>query len=244
VQTGNLAPEALHLRAIRTDLSSLPQYERGEFQVQDEASQLVAHLVRPQPGERLLDACAGLGAKSTHLAQIMRNQGSITAVDNQGWKLSRLMENAKRLQISCIHPLEADLLNLELPDEQARFDRILLDAPCTGLGALRRNPDIKWKVRPKDFYRLHLLQKQMLSRVAPLLRHGGLLVYATCTFSPEENEGTVKAFLSQHPQFNLEPARSCLGQKYKSVVNETGALQTWPHLHAVDGFYAVRLRRR
>ena len=243
VKAGDLAPEALHLKGIRSDLSSLLQYQRGEFQVQDEASQLIAYLVQPQSGERLLDACAGLGAKSTHLAQLMGNRGSITALDNQGWKLSRLTENARRLQISCIEPLEADILDLDLAGKQGRFDRILLDAPCTGLGVLRRNPDIKWKVRPKDFYRLHLLQKQMLSCLAPLLAARGVLVYSTCTFSVEENETTLKDFLSCHPQFYVESARSYLPAGCETAVNRVGALQTWPQRHAVDGFYAVRLRR-
>jgi len=241
VQPGNLAPEALHLRSIRTDLSSLLHYRAGDFQVQDEASQLVSHLVQPQPGERVLDVCAGLGAKSTHLAQLMENQGTITAMDNQGWKLTRLMENARRLHISCIAPLELDVR--ELSGVQDLFDRILLDSPCTGLGVLRRNPDIKWKVRPKDFYRLHLLQKQMLGKVAPLLKPGGVLVYATCTVSTEENETTLESFLSEHPQFYLESARPYLPAGCGSAVNQAGALQTWPHKHGVDGFFAARLRR-
>jgi 16S rRNA (cytosine967-C5)-methyltransferase len=221
----------------------LLQFQRGEFQVQDEASQLVAHLVQPQPGERVLDGCAGLGAKSTHLAQLMENQGKITAVDNQGWKLNRLMENARRLQISCIEPLETDVLTLEQSGEQLSFDRILLDAPCSGLGVLRRNPDIKWKVKPKDFRRLHLIQREMLGRLAPLVNPGGVLVYATCTLTSDENETTLKAFLAEHPEFYLESARPYLPPGCGGTVDRTGAVQTWPHRHGVDGFYAARLRR-
>ena len=241
VVSGNLIPEALHLRSIRTDLSSLPHHQRGEFQVQDEASQLVSHLVQPQPGERVLDGCAGLGAKSTHLAQLMENKGRITAVDNQGWKLTRLMQNAERLHISCIETLEMDVR--ELSGRQDPYDRILLDAPCTGLGVLRRNPDIKWKVRPKDFYRLHLLQKQMLAEMASLLKPGGVLVYATCTISTEENETRLESFLSKHPHFYLESARPYLPPACGNMVIRAGALQTWPHRHGVDGFFAARLRR-
>lgn len=244
VQTGRLVPEALHLRSIRTGLSSLSQYERGEFQVQDEASQLVAHLLQPQPGERVLDGCAGMGAKSTHLAQLMENHGKITAVDNQGWKLIRLMENAQRLQISCIEPLESDLLKLEPTEKLGPFDRILLDVPCSGLGVLRRNPDIKWRIRPKDFRRLHLLQRQMLSRVAAFLRPGGVLVYATCTFSSEENQATIQTFLSEHSEFYLESARPYLPPACKGTVDHEGNMQTWPHKDGVDGFFAARLRRK
>jgi 16S rRNA (cytosine967-C5)-methyltransferase len=173
----------------------------------------------------------------------MENQGKITALDNQGWKLTRLVENAKRLQISSIEPVEMDVLELQPSFDQRSFDRILLDAPCTGLGVLRRNPDIKWKVKPKDFHRLHLLQTQMLSRVAPLLKPEGVLVYSTCTVSSEENEATLQGFLSEHPNYHLESARPYLPPGCGGMVNPMGALQTWPHKHGVDGFYAARLRR-
>ncbi|MFP3871233.1 MAG: 16S rRNA (cytosine(967)-C(5))-methyltransferase RsmB [Syntrophobacteria bacterium] len=244
LESGTWAPEALRLRGIRTDLSCLLPYQRGEFQVQDEASQLVGHLVDPKPGQRVLDACAGMGVKTTHLAQLMENRGVIRAVDRQGWKLNRLTENARRLQISCIEPLEADVLDLESCGGQDQFDRILLDAPCTGLGVLRRNPDIKWKVKPKDFYRLHLLQKQMLSRLAPLLRAGGALVYATCTVSAEENEATVRAFLSEHPDFYPDSASLRVAGMCEDGLGQAGMLRTLPHRHGIDGFFAVRLRRK
>ena len=243
VEPSKLVPEALQLRSIRTDLSSLDQYQRGEFQVQDEGSQLVAHLIQPQPGERVLDACAGLGAKSTHLAQLMENQGKVTALDNQGWKLNRLIENAERLEISCIEPVEMDLLELEPSGDEFSFDRILLDAPCTGLGVLRRNPDLKWKIRAKDFRRLHLVQKRMLNKLAPLLQPGGVLVYATCTVSKEENEETVQDFLRENQEYQRESARPYLPPGCAAAVSQDGSLQTWPHRHGVDGFYAARLRR-
>jgi 16S rRNA (cytosine967-C5)-methyltransferase len=243
VEPGKFVPEALHLRSIRTDLSSLDQYERGEFQVQDEASQLIAHLLQPQPGDRILDACAGLGAKSTHLAQLMENQGEIIALDKQGWKLTRLLENAQRLAASCIEPVEMDLLDLEPTEKELSYERILLDAPCTGLGVIRRNPDIKWKVKKKDFRRLHLVQKKMLARLAPLLKPGGVLLYATCTVSNEENEETVQGFLAEHPEYQLESARPYLLPGSADVVNRSGAVQTWPQRHGTDGFFAARLRR-
>jgi 16S rRNA (cytosine967-C5)-methyltransferase len=243
VESGKFVPEALHLRSIRTDLSSLKQYERGEFQVQDEASQVIAHLLQPQPGERILDACAGLGAKSTHLGQLMENRGEIIALDNQGWKLTRLLENAQRLGVSCVEAMEINLLELVPSGEEFSFDRILLDAPCTGLGVIRRNPDIKWKVKPKDFRRLHLLQRQMLEKLAPLLKSGGVLLYATCTVSKEENEETVQGFLAEHPDYQPESARPYLPLGNADLVNRSGAMQTWPHRHGTDGFFAARLRR-
>jgi 16S rRNA (cytosine967-C5)-methyltransferase len=243
VEPGKFVPETLHLRSIRTDLSSLDQYEGGEFQVQDEASQLIAHLLQPQPGERILDACAGLGAKSTHLAQLMENQGEIIALDRQGWKLTRLSENAQRLAVSCIEPVEMDVLELEPTEKEHSYERILLDAPCTGLGVIRRNPDIKWKVKQKDFRRLHLVQKKMLAKLAPLLKPGGVLLYATCTVSEEENEETVHDFLAEHPEYQLESARPYLPSGSVDVVNRSGAVQTWPQRHGTDGFFAARLRR-
>ena len=241
VEPGRFAPEALHLKAVRTDLSSLPEYARGEFQVQDEASQLVARLVDPRPGERVLDACAGMGVKSTHLAQLMGNRGEIVAMDSQGWKLTRLAENARRLQIPCLQTVEWDLLTHD--QFGGRFDRVLVDAPCTGLGVLRRNPDIKWKVGPKDCRRLHLLQTELLGRAAELVRPGGVLVYATCTLTPEENEDTVQAFVVKHGDFFREDGRAILPPSCEDVVEKDGSLRTWPHRHGVDGFFAARLRR-
>jgi 16S rRNA (cytosine967-C5)-methyltransferase len=244
VEPGRFAPEALHLKAVRIDLSLLPEYARGEFQVQDEASQLVARLVDPRPEERVLDACAGMGVKTTHLAQLMDNRGEIVALDSQGWKLTRLAENGRRLQISCLQTVEGDLLAVGTGDRLAGvFDRVLVDAPCTGLGVLRRNPDIKWKVGPKDCRRLHLLQTELLGRAAELVRQGGVLVYVTCTLTPEENEGTVQAFLAEHGDFSLEDGRAILPPSLGDVVGEKGSLKTWPHRHGVDGFFAARLRR-
>jgi 16S rRNA (cytosine967-C5)-methyltransferase len=243
VESGKFVAEALHLRSIRTDLASLDQYKLGEFQVQDEASQIIAHLLQPQPGERILDACAGLGAKSTHLAQIMENQGEIIALDNQGWKLTRLVENAQRLEVTCIEPVEMDVLEVVDSGDEFFFDRILLDAPCTGLGVIRRNPDIKWKVKPRDFRRLHLVQKKMLERLAPLLKPGGVLLYATCTLSKEENQETVQGFLADHPNYQPESARPYLPPGSEVLVEQSGAMHSWPHRHGTDGFFAARLRR-
>jgi 16S rRNA (cytosine967-C5)-methyltransferase len=241
VGPGRFVPEALHLEAIRMDLSSLPRYGEGEFQVQDEGSQLVARLVAPKPGERVLDACAGMGVKTTHLAQLMENRGQLVAMDNHGWKLSRLVENAARLQISCLEPVEGDLRKGAVPTGE--FDRVLVDAPCTGLGVLRRNPDIKWRRGAKDPRRLHLLQVEILDQAARLVRPGGILVYATCTLTPEETEGTVQAFLAARGDFRREDAGSALPPSCGEVVEGNGSLKTWPHRHGVDGFFAVRLRR-
>jgi 16S rRNA (cytosine967-C5)-methyltransferase len=182
-----------------------------------------------------------MGVKSTHLAQLMENRGEIVAVDSQGWKLSRLAENARRLQISCLQTVEGDLLT---QDRLAGgCDRVLVDAPCTGLGVLRRNPDIKWKVGPKDCRRLHLLQTELLGRVAELVRPGGVLVYATCTLTSEENEGTVQVFLAEHEDFFREDGRAILPPSCGEVVEKDGSLRTWPQRHGVDGFFAARLRR-
>jgi 16S rRNA (cytosine967-C5)-methyltransferase len=140
--------------------------------------------------------------------------------------------------------VEGDLLALGTGERLAGgFDRVLVDAPCTGLGVLRRNPDIKWKVGPKDCRRLHLLQTELLGRAAELIRPGGVLVYATCTLTPEENEGTVKAFLAEHDDFLLEDGRAILPPSSGDVIEQQGSLKTWPHRHGVDGFFAARLRR-
>ena len=153
------------------------------------------------------------------------------------------MENAQRLGVTCIEPVERDLLELASSGDEFSFDRILLDAPCSGLGVIRRNPDIKWKVKPKDFRRLHLVQKKMLMRLAPLLKPGGVLLYATCTVSEEENEETVKGFLAVHSNYQPESARPYLPPGSAVLLNRNGTVQTWPHKHGVDGFFAARLRR-
>ncbi|HAA03578.1 MAG TPA: 16S rRNA (cytosine(967)-C(5))-methyltransferase RsmB [Syntrophobacteraceae bacterium] len=236
-----ILPGAIRLTSPRQDIGVSEIHRQGWVQIQDEASQLVGQLVAPRPGEQVLDLCSGFGAKATHLAAIMENRGSIVAVDSSAWKLEQLKENAQRQGMDIIRVVATNILEWNESTRQ-EFDRVLLDAPCTGLGTLRRNPDIKWRRHPKDPYRFSQLQGQLLHRAAIFVKHGGVLVYATCTLLREENEAVVEQFTAQHPEFLLEEGGTPPLNKASSAMDGRH-LKTWPHRHDTDGFFAVRWRR-
>jgi 16S rRNA (cytosine967-C5)-methyltransferase len=236
-----LLDEAVRLVAPRQDFGNSEIHRQGWVQIQDEASQMVGHLTAPQPGEQVLDLCSGFGGKATHFGILMQNQGSITAIDASAWKLEQLQQNAKRQGIDIIRTVTANVLELDLEEWQG-FDRVLLDAPCSGFGSLRRNPDIKWRRHPKDPYRFSQLQEQLLRQAAHFVKQSGVLVYATCTLLREENEAVVERFASQHPHFVLEEVADLL-PAYQPPIHDGRFLKTWPHRHDVDGFFAVRWRR-
>lgn len=234
-------PGAVRVMHLKRDIAATAPYREGWIQIQDEASQLVAHLVSPLPGERVLDLCAGFGGKSTHLAILMRNEGKILAVDRSAWKLEDLEDNAHRQGIAIIRTLSQDILEMR-PEVLGLFDRVLLDAPCSGFGALRRNPDIKWRRHPKDPYRFSRLQEQLLRKAAELVRPGGTLVYATCTVFGEENEAVASAFAAEHPDWLPELAGPHLPEG-RELWTAGPYLRTWPHRHDLDGFFGARFRR-
>jgi 16S rRNA (cytosine967-C5)-methyltransferase len=233
--------DALRLIGIRSDISKLPVYGDGWIQVQDEASQLIGYLLSPQPGERVLDLCAGFGGKSTHIASLMGNNGHIVSVDTSAWKLEELKQNGLRQGIEVLEPVAGDLTALS-PDELGLFDRVLLDAPCTGFGSLRRNPDIKWRRHPKDPYRFSQLQKQYLAKAAEFVREGGVLVYATCSVFPEENEVVADNFTETHLQWVRECAADFLPESCRSMA-QGDYFRSWPHRHGIDGFFGARWRK-
>ena len=223
-------------------LTSWDLFQEGWFQVQDEASQLVSLIMAPKPGERILDVCAAPGGKTTHMAQLMKDQGEIVAVDVSPGKLTLLQENCRRLGISIVQAVTFDATSL-LPFSSGSFDRVLVDAPCTGLGTLRRNPDGKWRVAEADISRLHKLQGQILSRAAPMVKKGGILAYSTCTMTPEENEGVIESFLFEHEGFRLEGVSSSLPPSCEGLADAKGYFRTFPHRHGADGFFAALMRR-
>lgn len=234
-------PAAVRLTGPRLDIGSIVPYRDGWVQIQDEASQLVGHLVSPKPGERVLDLCAGFGGKSTHLAILMGDEGEILAVDHSDWKLEDLRRNALRQGLSIIRTLAMDVMELD-PGKLGQFDRVLLDAPCSGLGVLRRNPDIKWRRHPKDPYRFSRLQGPLLRKAAQLARPGGILVYATCTIFGEENESVARGLIGEQPGLVLEEAAPYLPGSHGEWT-EGPYLRTWPHRHDMDGFFAARFRK-
>ena len=234
------SPDGLLLTHSAMPVRETPSYKEGQIQVQDEASQLAACLLDPQPGEKILDACAGVGVKASHLAEKMQNQGTLIAVDINRHKMKALRENAERLGITMMEPLVRDLRD-DL-DETFRgvFDGILLDVPCSGLGTLRRNPEIKWRITAQDLHRHAALQKRLLASAAGCLKQGGRLVYSTCSVMAEENEAVVADFLSRRKDFrSVHPTKVVP----PSMVTGDGFFKTRPDRHGTDGFFGAVLQR-
>ncbi|ROQ90721.1 16S rRNA (cytosine(967)-C(5))-methyltransferase RsmB [Desulfosoma caldarium] len=240
-EPSSLVPQAVRLGPIRMDVARCEPYEHGWIQVQDEASQLVAMVVDPQPQDRVLDLCAGFGGKTTHLGILMKNQGEIVAVERDAWKLEELQENARRQGLGCVRTVEADVMELN-PDATGLFDRVLVDAPCTGFGVLRRNPDIKWRRGARSAYRASLTQKAFLRQAARFVRRGGILVYATCTVFELENQGVADDFSQSFTTWNRESAAEVLPETCRGVADGPYVV-TWPHRHGTDGFFIARWRR-
>ena len=237
-------PAGLLIDRLTDGIFASPSFLAGAFQVQDEAAQSVGYLTSAQPGEEILDACAGLGGKTAHLAECMQNRGRITAVDRDRRKLNRLQTEMQRLGIDIVQNRALDWLGTSTINFQVHFDRILLDAPCSGMGVLRRNPDAKWKRKPKAFKRYRASQRRLLTRLIPFLKQGGLLVYAVCSTEPEETHEVIQWFLKNHPQFAIDRQPSSLPETMAPLLGPDGSLQTEVHRHATDGFFAVRLRRK
>lgn len=219
----------LCLAAASGDLRGLPGFKEGHWCVQDRTAQAIAPLLAPQPGQRVLDACAAPGGKSTQLAELMDDQGEIWAVDRSEARLKKVVANAERLGMVSLQMLAADAADLlEIrPQWHGYFDRILVDAPCSGLGTLARHADARWRIQPDTIAELANQQQRLLERLAPLLQPAGRLVYATCTVHPQENGDVVDAFLACHPSWHL------IHQQ-----------QWWPAPQAGDGFYAAVLEPR
>jgi len=218
-------------------------YREGMISIQDESSMLVAEAVGPEPGMRVLDCCAAPGGKSAHMGELMKDQGSIVANDIHSHKGKLIADQAARLGLDCIRTVTGDALELPSRFEPASFDRILLDAPCSGLGVIRRKPDLKWGKTEEDIREIAALQSKLLDSVSALLRPGGVLVYSTCTIEPQENEGVVTSFVNRHPEFELDETGSLSRLKDNALVRG-GGIQILPQHYHSDGFYIARLRRR
>jgi len=223
-------------------VDKLPGFAEGYFQIQGEASQLVTYLVSPLSGERILDACAAPGGKSTHVGEFMKDEGELVAIDISARGIAKIRENAARLGLKSLRVLSADA-SAELADKFRKpYDRVLVDAPCSGLVTLRGQPEIKWHRDENDIRRLSRLQSKILSRVAGYLKPGGVLVYATCTLSREENEEIVESFLAHHKEFELEDAARYLPGQATHMVREKYFVAL-PHRDNTDGFFAARMRK-
>ena len=237
----------------------LPGFNEGAFYVEDEAAQLIPLLLDPQPDDIVLDACAAPGGKSTHLAALMHNKGIIYAVDRKETRLDLVRSNCRRLGVQIVVPIVGDIRQprewvpmIETAEPSSVkeagvgkpfLDRILVDAPCSGLGVLRRHPEAKWKKGEEVLPRHQALQYQVLEAVAPCLRPGGVLVYSTCSTEPEENEHVIERFCRTHAEFKRESIVPWLPSAAQGFITERGALSTMGNRFSMDGFYAARLRK-
>lgn len=220
-------------------LGTLTSLQEGLFQVQDESSMLVAHILDPKPGEFIIDACGAPGGKTTHIAALMNSAGKILSTDIYEHKLALIRENAARLALTNIETRALDAVNLGSMFP-LKADRVLVDAPCSGLGVLRRKPDSRWRKSPEILRDLPKLQAAILASAAQCVKPGGVLVYSTCTTEPEENQDIVCDFLRAHPDFSLEPT----GQYLPALKRPDKLLQLWPHTDSIDGFFIARIARQ
>ena len=229
-------------------LGRLAAFERGEFEVQDEGSQLLALLVDPKRGEMVVDFCAGAGGKTLALGAAMRNTGRLYAFDTSGHRLHALEPRLARSGLSNVHPAQLMQGRDERLERLAgKIDRVLVDAPCSGLGTLRRNPDLKWRQSLQSVEELRRGQSAILERAARLLGAGGRLVYATCSPLAAENESIAGAFSTAHPEFEPLPAARALAAARvpgAEALAEGPYLRLWPHRHGTDAFFGAAWMRR
>jgi 16S rRNA (cytosine967-C5)-methyltransferase len=213
--------------------------EAGLIYLQDEASQLVSLLLEPESGERILDLCAAPGSKSSHIAALAEDNAWIVACDIHPHRLASLVATARRLGIGSIDAVALDATrDLPISPGASWFDRVLIDAPCTGTGTLRRNPEIKWRLSPADVPRMADLQFRLLERGASMIRKGGRLVYSTCSIEREENEGVIQRFIESGAPFRIVQPKA-----HSDLITADGFVRTFPHRHTMDGFFAATLEK-
>jgi len=240
VEPSLLAPEGILCRRMGDE--PLRYLREGLCQAQDESSMLPARVLAPEPGELVLDACSAPGGKATHMAQLMQNKGAVIARDIHEHKLKLIDDAAARLGITIVKSELHDAALRDIQHEKT-FDKVLLDAPCTGLGIIRRKPDIKWARETKDIESITALQKQLINIVSHTVKPGGILVYSTCTVLPEENEEMVNTFLKQNNEFEADAIIPYLPVELAAHANGC-MLQLFPNRDGIDGFFIARIRRK
>jgi 16S rRNA (cytosine967-C5)-methyltransferase len=237
------SPEGVRL-ADKPAINRHPLFVEGAVEVQDEGSQILCRLVAPRRGEMVVDFCAGAGGKTLALGALMRSSGRLYAFDVSAARLAKLKPRLARSGLSNVHPQRLSGENdARVKRLAGKIDRVLVDAPCTGLGTLRRNPDLKWRQTPADVAELVAKQRTILESAARLVKTGGRLVYATCSLLDEENRGVVEPFLERRPGFALLPTGELLA-KEQIALEADRYLELWPHRHGTDGFFAAVLERR
>lgn len=239
---GRFSPMAVRL-AEKPALSRHPLFQEGAIEVQDEGSQLLGLLMAPKRGEMVADFCAGAGGKTLLLGALMRNTGRLYAFDISEKRLANLKPRLARSGLSNVHPVRIESeRDLKVKRLAGKMDRVLVDAPCSGLGTLRRNPDLKWRQTPEGVAELTAKQASILAAAARLVKPGGRLVYATCSLLQEENDAIVDGFLAAEPGFRIVPVATELERLGWQGQEER--LQLLPHMHGTDGFYAAILERQ
>jgi 16S rRNA (cytosine967-C5)-methyltransferase len=233
------APNGVVIRS-HAALDQLQSYRDGWFTVQDEAAILCGYLLAARPGERVLDACAAPGGKATHVAEVMADRGEILCLDHSHQRVNLVAENARRLGLQCLRCVVGKAERMAFTHA---FDRILVDAPCSGLGVLRRHPDAKWRKGPELIGMMARQQACILEHLSRFVKPDGLLLYITCSTEPEENQHIVGEFLDQHLDYELEEVSSHLPDAARLFAREGRWFQTWPGPEGLDGFFGARLRR-
>ncbi|MEO1508263.1 MAG: 16S rRNA (cytosine(967)-C(5))-methyltransferase [Cyanobacteria bacterium J06633_23] len=232
-------PDSVRIVGATGNVRRLPGYDDGWWMVQDSSAQLVSYLVDPQPGETVIDACAAPGGKTAHLAEMMGDTGRVLGCDRTSSRLNKIRQNAKRLQLTSIETIMGD--SREHPEFKGIADRVLLDVPCSGLGTLHRHADARWRQTPESIVGLTTLQRELLDAAVDWVKPGGVLVYSTCTLHPDENQNLIQAFLTDHPDWQIQPPAK--ESPVAPFVTEQGWATVWPHQQDMDGFFMVRLRR-
>jgi 16S rRNA (cytosine967-C5)-methyltransferase len=220
----------------KIDLEYLFLFQKGYIYPQDESAGFPVRLLNPQPGETVLDMCAAPGGKLTFIAELMKNSGKFIALDSSSERMEKVKENCKRLGIENVSFQIGDARDYSTKP----VDKILIDAPCSGLGVLGRNSDARWQKKKEDIKRLAQIQLSILQNAARLVKKNGVIVYCTCTLTEEENEGVIRQFLEQEKEFRKESISDYVDRK---VVNENGFVRTYPHIHGLDGTFSARLKK-
>ncbi|MFZ3066482.1 MAG: 16S rRNA (cytosine(967)-C(5))-methyltransferase RsmB [Nitrospirota bacterium] len=239
----SVSSNGLILKGV-SNISENPAFKEGLFYVQDEAAQLVSQILDPKPGEKILDACAAPGGKTTDIAELMENRGEIIALDVNKKGIDLLKENCERLGIGIVKPYLKDAAKDISDIAKEKFDKILIDAPCSGLGVIRRHPEGKWQKKEELIFESQKVQKSLIENLSGYLKDGGVLVYSTCSSENEENEDVVEDFLNNYPEFKVDDIKQYLPETGRMLVDEKGFLHTSPLDYKMDGFFAVRLRKQ
>jgi 16S rRNA (cytosine967-C5)-methyltransferase len=235
------SPDGFTLSHVDQPIQKTSFFHEGLIRIQDEGSQCISYLVSPKENEIVLDICAGTGGKTTHLAAIMKSKGQIVAIDRDSEKISELKKETARMGITTIETQTADL-SISLPDSlKERFDHVLVDAPCSGTGTLRRNPEIKWRIHPEDLHNYITVQKLILGNAALAVKKGGRLIYSTCSLLPEENECVIDDFIKSNERFSLYKPPSSIKPQ---LLDKRNFYHTYPHANNMDGFFGVILKRQ